>query len=336
MGSDAELPRIHGNDFPRIHVFNVFRNHGGIWIKWKQYMTSDTWSHPVLLVGPRKMTSIAAMVPANVKPEFQAHAEMMSWSRKLEETLVDQLPSMPGLKRGIEWFRDVINRTLPEYNGDHSPSVTKIIADLVSIDQGTQAAPSNLVAADITMHGDIFVQHFPGADLPPVPVDTLLRIPGSWEPPPPPRCIFDGALVICKPAGASMSGVKLPFNLGRVLSSPTEKSPELLVTWLVPPLSPVVDHKPGAKRTIPDLFGAWVPLDDITVTETLMLELPGCVLSPPDVLIPNILMEADGTIPYCILDELRSQHDIDVSGLQVSRTQKGNIYRSHVLSRPYG
>lgn len=127
-------------------------------------MTSDTWSHPVLLVGPRKMTSIAAMVPANVKPELQAH---MSWSRKLEETLVDHLPSMPGLKSGIEWFRDVINRTLPEYNGDHSPCVTKIIADLVSIDQGTQAAPSNLVAADITMHGDIFVQHFPGADLPP-------------------------------------------------------------------------------------------------------------------------------------------------------------------------
>ena len=118
----------------RIHVFNVFRNHGGIWIKLKQYVTSDTWRHPVLLVGPRKMTSIAAMVPANVKPEFQAHAEMMSWSRKLEETLVDQLPSMPGLKRGVEWFRDVINRILPEYNGDHSSSVTKIIADLMSID----------------------------------------------------------------------------------------------------------------------------------------------------------------------------------------------------------
>ena len=133
-----------------------------------------------------------------------------------------------------------------------------------------------------------------------------------------------------------MSGVKLPFNLGLVLSSPTERSPHLLVTWWVPPLSPVVDHKPGAKRTIPDLFGAWVPLDDITVTEALMLELPDCVLLPSDVLIPNILMEADGTIPYCILDELRSQHAIDVSGLQVSRTQKSNLYRSHVLSRAYG
>ena len=90
------------------------------------------------------------------------------------------------------------------------------------------------------------------------------------------------------------------------------------------------------KRTIPDLFGAWVPLDDITMKAAVELEMPDCILSPSDVLIPNILLSADGTIPYCILDELRSQHDIDVSGLQVSRTQNGNIYRSHVLSRAYG
>ena len=30
IGAAAELPRIHGNDLPRIHVFNVFRNPGGI------------------------------------------------------------------------------------------------------------------------------------------------------------------------------------------------------------------------------------------------------------------------------------------------------------------
>ena len=107
------------------------------------------------------------------------------------------------------------------------------------------------------------------------------------------------------------------------------------MTWLVPPLSPVVDHRPGRKRTIPDLFGAWVPLDHITMKDALMLEMPDCVISPSDVLIPNIQLSADGTIPYELLDELRSQHDIDVSGLQVSRTQKGNIYRSHVLSRAY-
>ena len=51
--------------------------------------------------------------------------------------------------------------------------------------------------------------------------------------------------------------------------------------------------------------------------------------------VSNNQISADGTIPYCILDELRSQHAIDVSGLQVSRTQKGNLYRSHVLSRSY-
>ena len=33
----------------RIHVLNFFRD-GGIWVKWKQYMTSESWSKPILLI----------------------------------------------------------------------------------------------------------------------------------------------------------------------------------------------------------------------------------------------------------------------------------------------
>ena len=123
-----------------------------------------------------------------------------------------------------------------------------------------------------------------GADLPIVPVDTLLRIDGAWTAPPPPRCIRDDVLVICKPDGASMADMKLLFNLGRVMSCPTERSPELLVSWLVPPMSPVVDNKPGYKRNIPDLFGAWVPMDDITMSDAVAIEMPPCVIPPANVL----------------------------------------------------
>ena len=92
LGADAGLPRIHGHDLPRIHVFNVFRSTSGIWIKWKQFMTDDVWSRPVLLLGARRMQEVARMRPAKVDARFNRQAEMMSWSRKLEEALSDQLP----------------------------------------------------------------------------------------------------------------------------------------------------------------------------------------------------------------------------------------------------
>ena len=78
MGVDAELPRMHGNDRHRIHVFNIFRHTTGIYIKWKQFMTDDTWSRPVLLVGRRRMQLVASMLPATVEPHFKANTEMMS------------------------------------------------------------------------------------------------------------------------------------------------------------------------------------------------------------------------------------------------------------------
>ncbi len=42
----------------RIHVLNFFRD-GGIWVKWKQYMTSDTWSAPVLLIPESDIPNVA-------------------------------------------------------------------------------------------------------------------------------------------------------------------------------------------------------------------------------------------------------------------------------------
>jgi hypothetical protein len=45
-----------------VHCLNIFRNRG-IWIKWKQYMTDDTWSRPILLVPPEKMQAFGALRP---------------------------------------------------------------------------------------------------------------------------------------------------------------------------------------------------------------------------------------------------------------------------------
>ena len=44
------------NNFPRfhrlhhVHTLNIFRDHGGIYVRWKQYMTDEAWSSSILLV----------------------------------------------------------------------------------------------------------------------------------------------------------------------------------------------------------------------------------------------------------------------------------------------
>ena len=253
LGTDARLPKIHCHDLPRIHVFNVFRSVSGMWIKWKQFMTDDVWSLPVLLIGARRIRQVAVLRPANVDARFNRLSEMQSWSRKLEETLVDQLPTKRNLKAGIDWFRQVITHTHPQYNGDQCLPLEQIITTLVRIGTGTFS--NSLAICDAGDHqSDILVQHFPGADVPVVPVDGLLRFDGAIQAPSPPRCLMNNNLVICTPQNASIKSMPLLFSMGRVISCPTDKSPELLLSWWVPPLNPVVDHKTALKRKIVDLF----------------------------------------------------------------------------------
>ena len=54
------LPKFH--NLATVHAINIFRA-GGIWIKWKMFMTDETWSRPVLLVPAKEIPNIAALRP---------------------------------------------------------------------------------------------------------------------------------------------------------------------------------------------------------------------------------------------------------------------------------
>jgi hypothetical protein len=106
---------------------------------------------------------------------------------------------------------------------------------------------------------------------------------------------------------------------------------EVLVEWWVPSMAPRAAFRPGPRRLVVDLFGEWRPLSALTVAEAAGCELPPIVVTRADILVINVKLDG-GKIPYGVLDRLRSEHGIDVTGLSTSLTHNGNLYRSYVLT----
>ena len=73
-------PLIH---LDRVHAVNFYRLNG-IWVKWKQYMTSEDWSTPVLLVPSHAIRGIAAFGPM-VTPHVYSHTDQVSKMAWLEQ-----------------------------------------------------------------------------------------------------------------------------------------------------------------------------------------------------------------------------------------------------------
>jgi hypothetical protein len=181
------------------------------------------------------------------------------------------------------------------------------------------------------MPEDQLVQLFPGADHPNIPVASLVTVKGTWEPEPPPNFVYPGAVMICRAAADTVyMSEKLYFTVGIALPDTNEASESVLVQWLVPGKSKAGTFKPGRKKEVVDHFGAWEPLDDRRASELQNTKLPSVEVPRGDILLPYIELE-DGCVPYKALDALRHQHAIDITGLSVACTQRGNLYRQYVL-----
>ena len=87
-----------------------------------------------------------------------------------------------------------------------------------------------------------------------------------------------------------------------------------------------------------DVFGPWVPVDDMAGKDLRQCCLPDPILnvSSPSILEANFELKDDQTLPYDVLDAVRTQHGIDLTGLNMSMTRRGNCYRSYVLMRGGG
>ena len=109
--------------------------------------------------------------------------------------------------------------------------------------------------------------------------------------------------------------------------------------WYHPLQSPEMNFKPGKKRKILDIFGPWVPADHLSLDE---VETMPSVMQPASKVLafdfdPETDEEAPNgqvSIPFHVLDHILDVHKIDFTGLSLSSTKRGNLYRTHKLMLP--
>ena len=183
---------------------------------------------------------------------------------------------------------------------------------------------------------DAIVQLFPGGDLPDLPVNSLIEIPGIWQPTESTNIFGPGSMVVCRPTiridiGGTTSTV--PFSLGMaVVGEEADANDDyIMVSWWIPGTSAKASMQPGKKAKMMDIFGSWEPYDELKAGAAAAVTVPGVQVPKADVLLMNVELEADSQIPFDVFDELRTSHDIDVSRISLSITHRGNLYRAHVL-----
>ena len=132
-------------------------------------------------------------------------------------------------------------------------------------------------------------------------------------------------------------GSPLPIVLGMVMDlHAAGPDPVLLINWWLPQMAFENTMQRGRRREVVDLFGTWTPADSRELSEHVGTTLPSPLLSMSLILEFNVDMDSGlvyHAIPYGVLDKLQNRHGIDLTGLSVSRTANGGLYRAYRLSR---
>lgn len=143
----------------RIHVLNFFRD-GGIWVKWKQYMTSESWSKPILLIPESDIPRVAAWRPYQRQQCFKNKSSKLNWLNKFEVSLADATWSLDKHSDALGSLRDIVNSKDPFYQT--GPNLEEILTDLMKLG-GDGSAAKAATASDHAFPADQIVQLFPGA-----------------------------------------------------------------------------------------------------------------------------------------------------------------------------
>lgn len=282
-----------------------------------------------MVIPPSDVSRVATWRPPVRTRRFEARERMHAWINKFETNLAHSHDECTKHKPELDTLRQTIDGELPEFVD--GPDIDRIIADIIRFGQTTPTA----ALAPGTLPHDVIVQLFPGGDLPETGVDTLVQIPGVWQPTAPDDILGPGSMVICKPALTMSIGgttTTVPFSLGIAIpGSDVDGSESIMVAWWVPSASPAATFRPGKKAKVIDIFGPWVQYDELKLETASSVSVPSVQVSRADVLLINVELDDDSTIPFRVFDALRTEYAIDVSAISLSLSHRGNIYRAHAL-----
>ena len=136
-------------------------------------------------------------------------------------------------------------------------------------------------------------------------------------------------------SGTQLWNQPVPFLLAEALQTMNKslKDGKVLVAWLVPGQAPRSDYRRGRRVDVTDIFGPWRPWARLNPREATRCTLPHPLIDVSTVLEANFDLTEENTIPYPIFDRLRAIHGVDTTGLNLSSTQRGNLYRAYALQR---
>ena len=179
---------------------------------------------------------------------------------------------------------------------------------------------------------------FPGADIPAIPTDALLKIEGVTHTKNDAairsNIIRPGSFLLVRVSQDTIvHNLPVAFLIGVAVETGSSISSDkrVVVVWYVPSLAPAETFRSGAKKKILDVFGPWTTVDGMSLAQLRSCRLPAPLVHLDDVMECNFHLTPDGTLPYDVFDALRRRHGIEITGLSMSMTHRGNLYRSYAL-----
>ena len=168
--------RMHNLD--PCHAFRFSREHG-IWMQWKQWCTDTEWSKPVQMLSELEARKLAKWLPVRSKMAFpDGGGTILDCISKLEAWCAAQPPESQylGLHNEFAWLRAAVQHQVP---GAYAPGTE--VEDLLRDLRGLPHTPPGADASGQQFRQvpqDIIAQMYPGADLPNIPLNALVRIGG--------------------------------------------------------------------------------------------------------------------------------------------------------------
>ena len=144
-------------------------------MQWKQWCTDQAWCKPILLVPTEQMSALALFRPACHDMAFLSGGQpILDWINCFEVWRASQpVGKHKELQSEFTWLRGIVHRTLP---GEYYPvtQVDSLLADLRGLPRQRHDGPMPRNAFPM----DTITQLFPGADVAPIPTESLLKIGG--------------------------------------------------------------------------------------------------------------------------------------------------------------